>query len=80
VNNPIVQLVLDNLKRPDTVKEIPASVTFEEVKGKLQNWKETTSTSPISKRHLGHYQCLRTPGTFERMFLDLTMAIRDRRQ
>jgi hypothetical protein len=58
VNDPIVQLVLDNLKRPDTVKEIPASVTFEEVKGKLQNWKETTSTSPISKRHLGHYQCL----------------------
>jgi hypothetical protein len=40
------------------VKEIPASITMEEVKGKFENWKETTSTSPITKRHLGHYQSL----------------------
>jgi hypothetical protein len=26
--------------------------------GKYRNWKESTSTSPITKQHLGHYQCL----------------------
>jgi hypothetical protein len=58
VDDPIVQLVLDNLKRPDGLQPIPASVTLEDVKGKFENWKESTSTSPITKRHLGHYQCL----------------------
>jgi exonuclease III len=58
VEDPIVQLVLDNLKRPANLIDIPASVTIEEVKGKLDKWKETTSTSPMTKRHLGHYQCL----------------------
>jgi hypothetical protein len=58
VDDPIVQLVLDNLKRPDNVIDIPATVTIDEVKGKLDNWKESTSTSPITKRHLGHYQSL----------------------
>ena len=58
VQDPIVQLVLDNLKRPTHLKLIPATVTLDEVKGKFDNWKETTSTSPITKRHLGHYQCL----------------------
>jgi hypothetical protein len=38
--------------------KIEATVTLDEVKGKFENWKETTSTSPITKRHLGHYQCL----------------------
>ena len=58
VEDPIVQLVLDNLKVPDHVKPIPAAITMEEMKGKFDNWKETTSTSPTTKRHLGHYQCL----------------------
>jgi exonuclease III len=58
VNDPVVQLVLDNLKRPDGLKQIPAKVTLDEVTGKFKNWKESTSTSPITKRHLGHYQCL----------------------
>ena len=58
VQDPIVQLVLDNLKRQPGVQTISPQVTLEEVKGKFQNWKETTSTSPITKRHLGHYQCL----------------------
>jgi hypothetical protein len=58
VDDPIVQLVLDNLKWPDGLQPIPASVTLEDVKGKFENWKESTSTSPITKRHLGHYQCL----------------------
>ncbi len=58
VDDPIVQLVLDNLKRPENLQEIPATVTLDDVKGKFNNWKESTSTSPITKRHLGHYQCL----------------------
>ncbi len=58
VEDPIVQLVLDNLKVPDHVKPLPAAITMEEMKGKFDNWKETTSTSPTTKRHLGHYQCL----------------------
>jgi hypothetical protein len=38
--------------------QISPKVTLDEVTGKFKNWKETTSTSPITKRHLGHYQCL----------------------
>jgi hypothetical protein len=50
---------LDNLKWPITVAtEIPAIVILDKIKGKFNNWKETTSTSPITKQHLGHYQCL----------------------
>jgi hypothetical protein len=37
VADPIVQLVLDNLKRPAAVKIIPPLITLEEVKGKLDN-------------------------------------------
>jgi hypothetical protein len=37
---------------------IPPTITFDKVTGKFKNWKQTTSTSPITKRHLGHYQCL----------------------
>jgi hypothetical protein len=33
-------------------------MTLDEVKGKFENWKETTSTSMITRRYLGHYQCL----------------------
>jgi hypothetical protein len=58
VADPIVQLVLDNLKQPETVAKIPAIVTLKEIKGKCNNWKETTSTSLITKWHSGHYQCL----------------------
>jgi hypothetical protein len=39
VKDLIVQFVLDNLKRPDGLKEIPASILLEDVKGKLENWK-----------------------------------------
>jgi hypothetical protein len=58
VNNPIVQLVLNNLKLPNKVQPIQAAITIEERKGKFDNWKGTTSTSPTTKHHIGHYQCL----------------------
>jgi hypothetical protein len=58
VNNPIVQLVLNNLKLPNKVQPIQAAITIKEMKGKFDNWKETTLTSPTTKHHLGHYQCL----------------------
>jgi hypothetical protein len=56
--NPTTQMVLDALKKPVEVPDIPNHVTSAEFAGKLNNWKETTSTSPITKRHLGHYKCL----------------------
>lgn len=56
VDDPIVQLVLNNLKQPEGIEVIPAIVTMEDVIGKFKNWKETTPTSPITKRHLEHYQ------------------------
>ena len=58
VDDPVVQLVLNNLKRPEGLEQISPTVTLDEVSGKFRNWKESTSTSPITKRHLGHYQCL----------------------
>ena len=58
VPDPIFQLVLGNLRRPEGLKPINTSLTLEEVKGKFEDWKEKTSTSPMTKRHLGHYQCL----------------------
>jgi hypothetical protein len=58
VDDPIVQLVLDNLKKLEGLIKIKATITPDEVKGKFDNWKETTSTSPLTKRCLGHYQCL----------------------
>ncbi len=33
-------------------------MTLDEVSRKFRNWKESTSTSSITKRHLGHYQLL----------------------
>jgi hypothetical protein len=56
--NPVTQLVLDALKKPDGVPDIPNNITLEEFVSKFNNWKETTSTSPITKRHLGHYKSL----------------------
>lgn len=58
VKDPIVQLVLDNLKIPVNVLTIPAAITLDEMTSKFNNWKEMNSTSPTTKRHLGHCQCL----------------------
>jgi hypothetical protein len=58
VDDPIVQLVLDNLKKPEGLIEIPATITPDKVKEKFDNWKERRSMLPLTKRHLGHYQCL----------------------
>jgi hypothetical protein len=57
-DNWVTQLVLDALKKHEQIPDIKYMLTLEEFVGKLNNWKETTSTSPITKRHLGHYKCL----------------------
>ena len=57
-NDRVTQLVLDALKKPDGIPDIQNTLTLDEFVGKLNAWKETTSTSPITKRHLGHYKCL----------------------
>jgi hypothetical protein len=49
VADPIVQLVLDNLKRPPGLKQIPATLTIDDVKGKFQNWKETNLTRLVDQ-------------------------------
>ena len=54
----VTQLVLGELRKPPGIHEISNNFTMEEFIGKLANWKESTSTSPITKRHLGHYKCL----------------------
>ena len=54
----VTQLVLDELKKPPGIPDIENTLTLAEFVGKLNAWKETTSTSPITKRHLGHYKCL----------------------
>jgi hypothetical protein len=54
----VVQTFLEELKRPTSVTTTPNKLTIDEVIGKFQNWKESTSTSPFTKRHLGYYHCL----------------------
>jgi hypothetical protein len=51
-------MVLTALKKPASIPDIPNHLTMDDFTGKLKAWKETTSTSPITKRHLGHYKCL----------------------
>jgi exonuclease III len=54
----VTQTFLEALQRPATTAPIPNDITTDEVIGKFKNWKESTSTSPFTKRHLGHYHCL----------------------
>jgi hypothetical protein len=54
----VIQMVLDALKKPEGIPDIKNMITMEEFGGELNKWKETTSTSPITKCHLGHYKCL----------------------
>ena len=54
----VLQTFLDALQKPSHLPAIPNKLTMEEVQGKFANWKESTSTSPTTKRHLGHYQSL----------------------
>jgi hypothetical protein len=57
-NHRVTQMVLDALKKAEGIPDIRNTLTMEEFVGKLNSWKETTSKSRISKRHLGHYKCL----------------------
>jgi hypothetical protein len=50
-----LQTFLEECKRPATVKEISSFITIAHFTKAVQEWKETTSTSP-SGRHLGHYK------------------------
>jgi hypothetical protein len=49
------QVFLEECQRPSNVPEISASISLEDFKKCLQQWKGTMSTSP-SGRHLGHYK------------------------
>jgi hypothetical protein len=50
-----LQVFLEECQRPSNVPEISAFISLEDFKKCVQQWKETTSTSP-SGRHLGHYK------------------------
>ena len=57
----IAQLLLDNLHQVQPEEAEAQMLTREQFIGKMKVWRETTSTSPVSKRHLGHYKALLTP-------------------
>jgi hypothetical protein len=54
-DNPIVQLLLDELVRPAGNAMIPPDDLVSAVTDKFKNWDETTSVSPFSKRYLSQY-------------------------
>jgi hypothetical protein len=54
----VEKTLLEALKRPPSVAAIPNELTTNKLIGKFQNWKESTSTSPFTKCHLGHYHYL----------------------
>ena len=53
----VEQLFIDNLKRVTRTDNSTNKLTYEEFRGKLKVWRESTTTSP-SNRHLGHYKVL----------------------
>ena len=57
----VAQLLLDNLQQVQLEEAEAQMITREQFIGKMKVWQETTSTSPVSKRHLGHYKALLTP-------------------
>ena len=50
-----LQVFLEECRRPDSVAPIPTTITMDQFKSTVKDWKESTSTSP-SGRHLGHYR------------------------
>ena len=56
----ILMMILQNTKQK-TPETVDAYITKEDFVGKMKVWRESTSTSPGSKRHLGHYKALLTP-------------------
>ena len=54
-----VSLLLQHLKQTERIAAMPISptITEDDFRGKLQAWRETTTTSP-SGLHLGHYKAL----------------------
>lgn len=56
----ISAMLLSNLKQALLEEENNKFITEEQFKGKVKAWRESTSTSPGSGRHLGHYMVLYT--------------------
>ncbi len=54
---PQCQALLDTCKAATELDLLPAYISDKEFEGKIQTWRETTTTSP-SGRHLGHYKAL----------------------
>lgn len=55
---PQCKAVLDACRAAAELDTIPAELTMDDFSGKIKAWKETTSTSPVSGRHLGRYKAL----------------------
>ena len=53
----VEKLFVQNLSRVRKQDESQSIVTYDEFRGKMRVWRESTSTSP-SGRHLGHYKAL----------------------
>jgi hypothetical protein len=59
----LCQQVLLECKASSTLNATPAELTLESFTGKIQTWRESTTTSP-SGRHLGRYKALFAPSVY----------------
>lgn len=51
-----VRSFLHSCSKSATRNILPAQITLADFNGKMTTWRESTSTSPLSGRHLGHYK------------------------
>lgn len=62
---PQLSALLQTCKAASDLDVLPATISYQEFRGKITTWKESTSTSP-SGRHLGYYRSLFAPGPFNK--------------
>ena len=58
--NEVLKILLKNMKQALLKEEDQKYITHEQFIGKIKAWRESTSTSPSSRRLLGHYKVLLT--------------------
>ena len=70
-------MFIDKCKKITNLDSLPLEIKLEEFKKRVTKWKEKTSTSPISKRHLGHLKALfaRPPSNLESEDRDIFQQI-----
>jgi len=64
IDIPQCTTVIKACKAAADLDQISAEITYEEFRGKIRSWRETTCTSP-SGRHLGRYRALFARGIYD---------------